>query len=1753
MSKSNYKKFRTPLDDFNEYLEKTTINFPSYFIKHSPIDIDSYNRSPLAGHDDTDYIIGMELPAQTKKKIERESKNEKKSQISEADIKTKILASFVPDDIIYNVGNYDHRTYEICLLFGDVSGFTDLSEKYNLPGTGGASKLTNVLNTYIGSMVQEIMCRGGDIFKFSGDAFLAFWKVRKSLPMQEAVHEAMDTALVIQKRYGQYLTDVGVTLRVKLAISAGEVDIALIGTESESHYVVVGQPVWDAKAAEKVSNAGEVTCATSAWQHINPGEYIHSYKSDQIHINLLGYGPSWRPTASDYLSDAELFEEDDDAMDLDPLLDPLILNIAETSTSFMVRRAINVAKRENVRDRLRCFILPPVKYAVDNNQPMDYLTEMRQVVVMFVNVKPIDKYSRNKLIELVNSCYVITCEIIKEFEGGLVNKLSLFDKDLMIVVIFGLRGFIREFESQIALRVGAEIRNRISKLENQNSVSVAVTTGMTYCGVVGHTLRREYSVIGIVVNKAARLMCAYEDTVSCDKDTFILSKMETKNFTLLKHKELKGLHAVGPVYSFNEINADDDLDNVELSIYPLLGCDHLMRHYYDMLMRFAYLQNPDHKPDPDELAQNVLIYKGEARQGKTRLLDELLYLTPPEYNIVKVNLLPLHQKIPFSGVAISMSHIVGIHPKDSVAKKESILREALKQMEVPQLLCSLNDIFNVEFELSMVFLGLSDNKKTEVRVALFKHLLSRQANRFWIIIVDNIEYTDDASWNFIPYIFESSLMFFITTLGSRRKLTPTAAQVLNHPRVLLVKMPQIDNWYHAALACQILDVSAIPLELEKIIQSHSSGNPGWIESFLLSLIQSGGLHIRTIRQKEVISQGLVIPAEDQMVRLSAEDLLNKIKRMSFGESDIHTGWPLFANTYRQTLLEVDRVSSKESELSLKFMLVAMLPTNFNPREFDTNITMDIMVLMIFDSLSVFEQMICKVSAVLGESFDSHILKALLENEDDYEIAISIQKLFEIRVIACSGGDIVSRLSSEHEKTNCYCENVEVTFPELPKYAFCNHLMFRMPLFRETIYSSMTDNQRKDFHTKAYNYLQRETKRCKSCGEGHFNRILGGREEFRLHTRKLQNDKSFRTFFERSKENSRFSIYLQKQFDHGSSKTDDENLIAFYSHSTTFRNDIMERYFTPDRRLLYGFCCPRTPKLKQPIETITRTFSSYDFRNCECSLILMTMYSQVLDHCIGAEMYDILIDVYIEFATTCLATGNQTQAIDLLHKAKTVLKEKNFQVVRNDIIWRRTAMLGKINTILGFLYIEKGQIENAYTKLTAALSNFGYTMPTTNFLVRMSARSKRIKLKLMMNCFQQNIGQLDDYESIFCEQLAECLCVMTTMYQMMDLWDFADLTSAWALICALKSDKDFYITCTAYTHMLDVAYHFGRHNYSWWLEKSALAMVSNKLSGELMNNDLRSVSKLYFAIFVSRRVRCELVSAINLGYKTLRIAESIQPYTLALYVLPELIDGLILRIRIKEAVLLLQQLVHTANEDSDDSAMCWYYTLSLNLSLETGYVLVTYKQCEKFYHDENDALICNRDPDSERSFYASMWLWCVRTSEWEAMTIWENKIRSVFDMISHNSMQNGNNAVRIMEGLITKLVIAMESKDFYEVIKTKKIIKVLHNAIKKNIKKSKSLQERYYMVMAYLRRVEFNDKKALKMMSKCKKMCIKNQSLVTAKICEHQIQYWKKTLSPVLYDLWLKYAAGDTYITWSEEDLEHKRIICYTLRLPEGLR
>lgn len=199
----------------------------------------------------------------------------------------------------------------------------------------------------------------------------------------------------------------------------------------------------------------------------------------------------------------------------------------------------------------------------------------------------------------------------------------------------------------------------------------------------------------------------------------------------------------------------------------------------------------------------------------------------------------------------------------------------------------------------------------------------------------------------------------------------------------------------------------------------------------------------------------------------------------------------------------------------------------------------------YDSLSSYQQLLLKCSAVIGEMIPREMLNYVMSQKNPRMTAkgtadsfhqstkstkfnlSAIQKLFEIKVLSCARGDFTQgdacvsfdmRLVNPNKDTaiKCDCKGIRVhgkninlnlimrwqfsirliklleTCLDLPKYASCGYFRFRLGAFRETTYNLLTDSQRKEFHARAVRYLEKETRKCKACGNAFFVRILGVR-------------------------------------------------------------------------------------------------------------------------------------------------------------------------------------------------------------------------------------------------------------------------------------------------------------------------------------------------------------------------------------------------------------------------------------------------------------------------------------------------------------------------------------------------------------------------------------------------------------------------------------------------------------------------------------
>ena len=94
------------------------------------------------------------------------------------------------------------------------------------------------------------------------------------------------------------------------------------------------------------------------------------------------------------------------------------------------------------------------------------------------------------------------------------------DKGCVAIAFWGVPMFTSSNDSSRGLYFSLSMISMVKAIGHQ--VSVGVTSGEVYCGLVGSAIRQDYVCIGDKVNLAARLMGQARGRVLVDKETYKL-------------------------------------------------------------------------------------------------------------------------------------------------------------------------------------------------------------------------------------------------------------------------------------------------------------------------------------------------------------------------------------------------------------------------------------------------------------------------------------------------------------------------------------------------------------------------------------------------------------------------------------------------------------------------------------------------------------------------------------------------------------------------------------------------------------------------------------------------------------------------------------------------------------------------------------------------------------------------------------------------------------------------------------------------------------------------------------------------------------------------------------------------------------------------------------------------------------------------------------------------------------------------------
>eukprot|EP00038_Savillea_parva_P020405 m.31267 g.31267 ORF g.31267 m.31267 type:complete len:1384 (+) comp4787_c0_seq1:244-4395(+) len=393
------------------------------------------------------------------------------------------------------------------VLLADASGFTVLTERLSSKNNG-AEILCGILNEFFDEMVRIIHDHGGDVIKFAGDAVMVLWESdrvdrRNKQTMQGAAQCATQCALAIHNRLHNFKAiedkDGAVLLTLHIGVGCGQLTSVHVGGVFNRWEFVVGGPPMHAQCAiaEPAAESGETVVSTEVWElikHVADGTRLSA---------LAAQGRTIDPKAKDFV----------------------LIHRLRAAADVPIADELKIEPRASDLEYLQRYIPSAVHKQLEAGHDA-YIAEIRPISIVFIKVDGVKIEAHKTGDESVpldctdaivfgQELMLKIQEIIYEFEGS-VNKMMIDDKGQVILCVFGLNPYFHHDDPVRAVRSALMVVKRLQNLREGVSVSVGVASGPSFCGIIGsnrkkasaavYGQRREYTVMGRMVNLAARLM-----------------------------------------------------------------------------------------------------------------------------------------------------------------------------------------------------------------------------------------------------------------------------------------------------------------------------------------------------------------------------------------------------------------------------------------------------------------------------------------------------------------------------------------------------------------------------------------------------------------------------------------------------------------------------------------------------------------------------------------------------------------------------------------------------------------------------------------------------------------------------------------------------------------------------------------------------------------------------------------------------------------------------------------------------------------------------------------------------------------------------------------------------------------------------------------------------------------------------------------------------------------------------------------------
>jgi class 3 adenylate cyclase/tetratricopeptide (TPR) repeat protein len=666
------------------------------------------------------------------------------------------------------------------VLFADISGFTALTERLAGTGPSGVEELTELLNGCFGDLVQLVADHGGDVVKFAGDALLGLWPADEDLPALTA--QAASCGLTMQRILHASELAAGTRLSIRIGIGAGQVSAAHLGGELGRWEFVVGGPaVTQTCAAEQLARPGDVVLSPEALDHVRDrcaGERVP-----------VGSGPGYA--------------------------------LRVTAVQSSAAAPLSSVPRRQVADAVLGGYVPAAILARLVAGQSAWLSELRHVCVLFLRLPELDDITPGRLRQASGLVRAVQATLY-EYEGSL-NKLGVDDKGTTVVAAFGLPPVAHEDDAVRAVRAALGIRAQLHQRGVRHAIGIA--TGRAFCGSVGSNLRREYTMIGGVVNLAARLMQTAFDDVVCDAATRQAAQAKLA-FEELPARRMKGM--AEPVAVFRP----GGQRRARVPGRSLVGRANERGLLSEGLTVLRHGRG------------GTILLEGEAGIGKSRLLEDMVAQAAGQAvrtlvgaaDVIRTTT-PYHA---WRGVFESLFDLTDVGEPE--VRRARVLEWLRGRPDLQRLAPLLGDVLPLDLPQDELIGQLQGQVRADnTRRLLVGALRAASEQQPLLIVVEDAHWCDSASWA-LAWLVSQQIPRALLVLALRPLAQPIPdeyerlRQAHGSQQLHLDPLPAQEI---AALVRQRLGVTSVPQPIADLIGEHADGNPFFSEELANTLRDSG--------------------------------------------------------------------------------------------------------------------------------------------------------------------------------------------------------------------------------------------------------------------------------------------------------------------------------------------------------------------------------------------------------------------------------------------------------------------------------------------------------------------------------------------------------------------------------------------------------------------------------------------------------------------------------------------------------------------------------------------------------------------------------------------------------------------------------------------------------------------------------------------------------------------------------------------------